>query len=398
MSSKSLKWLNVLLVDDSATILKYVSKVLEENFNITNIHCAPSAAEALQVLRQSNNINVLFLDLNMPNIDGIQLLAQISELKYTGYVVIMSGISTRIISSVEQLTKKHGLNYIGTLLKPIHESDFQTIVDKIGTSRKKEQHLESLKTYEIVRAIKNNDIEVFYQPQIELSSRKFVGVEALCRMNHPRLGMVSPDQFINKAEESELIIHITLSVLKKSFSDWKKWHKYGLNIKLSVNASPIALQQEEFADIIFSLLQQYGIPANMLCIEVTESILADDQIQELMNLNRLNMRGVKIALDDFGKDNSTVDRLQKLPLTYLKLDKSYFENHKESVGQLSIINTSLSLADKLNIKTIAEGIEDSETLSLVTEMGCDFAQGYYIGQPIHAKEVIAWQRHWSAKT
>jgi len=398
MDSKTLNWLNVLVVDDSIAILKYVVKVLEEKYKISNIFSASSASEAIQILRQSHNINLLFLDLNMPNVDGIQLLSQISQLKYNGYIVIMSGVSTRIISSVELLTKEYGLNYIGTLLKPIHESDFNCIIEKMGSSRKKGNLGESLRTYEIVRAIKNNDIEVLYQPQIELTSRAFIGVEALCRMNHPRLGTVSPDRFIDKAEESELIIHITQAVLKRSFTDWKKWRKMGLEIKLSVNASPISLQQPEFADMIFSLLDLYTMPAEMLCIEVTEGSVAENQTQELMNLNRLNMRGVEVALDDFGKENATVERLQKLPLTYLKIDKSYFIDNRDTIGQVSIINTCLSLANQLHIKTIAEGIEDSEILNLVTELGCDYAQGYHIGRPIPAKEVLAWTRNWNDLT
>lgn len=397
MDDKGFNWLNVLLIDDSITILKYVSKVLENNYSILNIHAASSASEGIQILKKSN-INLIFLDLNMPNIDGIQLLDKIKQLKFNGYIVIMSGVSTRIISSVEMLTKKYGLNYIGTLLKPMHESDFEKIINKIGHSRDKTQQIKSLKDYEIIRAIKNNDIEVMYQPQIDLSSRKLMGVEALCRMNHPRLGLVSPDRFIDKAEESELIIHITLAVLKKSFADWKKWAQYGLNIKLSVNASPIALQQLEFVDIIFNLLEQFDMPATQLCIEITEGVLADDHMQELVNLNRLSMKGIELALDDFGKENSTVERLQKLPLTYLKLDKSYFIDHKESIGQLSIINTSLSLANKLKIKTIAEGIEDSSVMKLATEIGCDYAQGYHISPPMHAKKLIAWARHWQEKT
>jgi EAL domain-containing protein (putative c-di-GMP-specific phosphodiesterase class I) len=160
----------------------------------------------------------------------------------------------------------------------------------------------------------------------------------------------------------------------------------------------MSLQQPEFADMIFSLLEEYQVPTDKLCIEVTESVLADDQIQELMNLNRLNMRGVEIALDDFGKENSTVERLQKLPLTYLKLDKSYFGEHKDSIGQLAIINTSLALANKLKMQTIAEGIEDSDVLSLVTELGCDFAQGYYIGRPILAKQLFSWVKKWKEST
>jgi len=398
MEKSEFDWLHVLLVDDSPTILKYVNQVLEQSYNIRHIHAATSAPEAMQLLRQSNQINLLFLDLNMPNVDGIQLLSQISELDYKGYVVIMSGVSTQIISSVESLAKTYGLNYIGTLLKPIHELDFQYIIDKVGSSRQKNSSTESLKVYEIIRAIKNNDIEVLYQPQVDLVTRSFIGVEALCRMNHPRLGMVSPDRFIDKAEESELIIHITLAVLKKSMADWKRWQQAGLTIKLSVNVSPIALQQVEFADTLFMLLNDYGMPANRLCLEITEGVLANNHAQELMNLNRLNMRGVELALDDFGQKHSTIERLQNLPLTYLKLDKSYFIDNKDCMNQLALINTSLSVAKDLNIKTIAEGVEDNAVMSLVTEMGCDFGQGYYIGCPMPAKKLYNWQREWNALT
>jgi len=398
METKSFDWLNVLLVDDSVAILNFVAKVLEENFNITNVHAASSAPEAMQVLRKSKHMNLLFLDLNMPNVDGIQLLEQLTQIEYKGYVVIMSGVSTQIISSVETLTKKYGLNYIGTLLKPIHEVDFEKIINKIGVSRTKYDRAAPLKNYEIIRAIKNNDIEVLYQPQVSLAKRNFMGVEALCRMNHPRLGMVSPDRFIDKAEESELIVHITLAVLKKSLSDWRKWHQLGIDIKLSVNASPIALQQLEFADTVLMLLKQFDMPAQNLCLEVTEGVLADDKLQELVNINRLNMRGVEFALDDFGQVHSTIERLQQLPLTYLKLDKSYFIEQKDHLNQLSLINTSISLANKLNIRIIAEGVEDAEVMSLVTEMGCDYGQGYYIAHPMPAKKIVNWIREWNDLT
>ncbi|RHW76134.1 EAL domain-containing protein [Colwellia sp. RSH04] len=396
--TKDYEWLNALLIDDSTVILDYVAKVLEDSFNISNCHKATSSAEAIQVLRSSKSINLLFLDLNMPNVDGIQFLEKLSQINYKGYVVIMSGVSTQIISSVESLTKNYGLNYIGTLLKPMHESDFVNIINKIGTSRKKFQSSDSLKTYEIIRAIKNDDIEVMYQPQIELASRKFMGVEALCRMVHPRLGMISPDRFIDKAEESELIIHITLAVLKIAFGDWKKWSMNGLDLKLSVNVSPISLQQPEFADTIFMLLSQFAMPADKLCIEITEGALANDPLQELANLNRLSMRGVALAFDDFGQNNSTIERLQKFPVNYLKLDKSYFIEQKGQLNQLALINSTLSIAKELHIKTIAEGVEDSAVMSLVTDMGCDYGQGYYISKPMKAKDVLAWQREWNAKT
>lgn len=392
-------WLQVLLVDDSQAILNFVATVLEQNYSINNIYQATSATEAIQVLRKSSQqFNLIFIDLNMPNTDGIQLLKQIADLKYHGYIAIMSGVATKIISSVELLAKEYKLNYIGTLIKPIHEGDFEKIITKLGQSRSKKQTVESLKTYEIIRALKNDDFKVLYQPQVSLINRSFVGVEALCRLNHPRLGMVSPNRFIDKAEESELILHITIAVLKQSFADWQQWNKLGLNISLSVNVSPTNLQQPEFADSIFSLLEQYHMPAEMLCLEVTENILADDRQQELSNISRLNMRGIKIALDDFGKEHATIERLQNLPIDYVKLDKSYFISQNEHNHQLNLLSTTLALSEKLHIATCAEGIEDSTSMALATEMKCDIAQGYFISKPLPASEVIAWSQQWQEKT
>ena len=167
MENHGFNWLNVLLIDDSKTILAYVRKVLEENYHLKNIFTATSATDGMLLLQQANHINLFFLDLNMPNIDGIQLLSQIAELDYKGYIVIMSGTSLQVVSSVEILAKEYDLNYIGTLLKPLNENDFDKIFAKIGNSRCKQQQTDSLRDYEIIRALKNNDIEVLYQPQVD---------------------------------------------------------------------------------------------------------------------------------------------------------------------------------------------------------------------------------------
>ncbi|MEW6989893.1 EAL domain-containing protein [Colwelliaceae bacterium 6441] len=398
MDNQNFNWLHVLIIDDSQSILSYVSTVLEDNYGITNIYQATSATEAIQILRESKHFNLIFIDLNMPHMDGIQLISKIKELNYSGYIAIMSGIATRIISSVELIAKQYQLNYIGTLIKPLHESDFSKIFEKLGKTKTQPSSSESLKNYEIIRAIKNDDLVVLYQPQVSLTDREFVGVEALCRLDHPRLGLVSPDRFINKAEESELILHITMAIFKKAFSDWQKWKKMGLNICLSINVSPTNLQQPEFADNIFTLIKQFGIPEEMLCIEVTENILAADHTLELSSLSRLNMHGIKIALDDFGKEYATIERLQKLPINYVKLDKSYFIEHSDSNHQLDVLNTTLALSEKLHVKTCAEGIESPEAMALATSFKCDIAQGYFISKPIKAKEVLPWSHRWRSKT
>lgn len=394
MSSPQFDWLNVLLIDDSETILSYVTTVLENEYHIEHIYQASSASEALQVLKSNNRFNLLFVDLNMPNVDGIQLLKHVSDLHFNGYVVLMTGVSSRIVASVESLITKYHLNFVGTLVKPIHLDDFIPIFDKIGNFTPPEPRAEPLKTYEIIRAIKNNDLKVHYQPQVEINERKLIGVEALCRLHHPRLGMVSPDRFIDKAEETELILHITMAVIKQAMKDWSKWQQLGLTINLSVNASPSSLQSDDFADSILALLIAHNMPPERLCIEITENILARDDAQELATINRLNMRGVKIALDDFGKEHATIDRVQKLPLNTVKFDKSYFLSFEKDRQYRSALNTSVAIAQQLNLRTCAEGIESRASLELASELRIDIAQGFFIARPMLAKEIIPWANKW----
>lgn len=392
----SLNWVNVLLIDDSPSILSYVSKVLNDA-GIDKVTETTSAVAGLDKLQNSPEINLLFLDLNMPGMDGIECLNLLAESQYRGYLVIMSGVAPRIIMTVEELARRHNFNYLGTLFKPLSEDDITRVISRLG--QKKQKHLAQppLKIYEIIRAIKNADFEVLYQPQINLHDRSLHGVEALVRLKHPKLGVISPERFLDKIEHSDLMIQLTYMVMEKALQDWGRWHKRGLSPTVGVNVAPFVLQQSNFVDRTFELLEQHQVPASSLCVEITESTLAKDLQQELATLSRLNMRGIELALDDFGQDHASIERLQSLPLNTLKLDKSYFLAEKTRQSRITIIQSSIALAKRLHMLVVAEGIEDHEHWRLSAEMGCDVAQGYYLSRPMAAKELIHWHQTWQSQ-
>lgn len=403
MSSKPLKWLNALIVDDSHAILNFTSAVLRQNFGVNNIFAKTSAGEALKVLQSEQNINLLFLDLNMPEMDGIQFLAELAGLKYKGFLVIMSGVAPRIISSVEELAKSHGLNYLGTLLKPLEPNDFNEVLGKIrdNNNAKQDQAVSSgreLKIYEIIRAIKNESLEVYYQPQVNLHNRKIYGVEVLVRLDHPTLGIVSPDQFLAKIEQSELMLQMTFIILRRAFRDWSKWKKQGLELKLSVNISSYSLQQAEFVDELLAVVKEFAIPLDKICLEISEKAVAQNTPQELESLARLNMKGVELALGDFGQDQTSVERIQNLPINVLKLDKRFLSERKNKQGQITLIESCIALAKRFNMITVAQGVETPEHWKLCSELGCDAAQGFYLTKPISAKDVLAWMANWKVQT
>ena len=398
MPSKTLKWINALVLDDSHAILNFTSAVLKQNFGIDKIQTKTSAASALTLLKSEKNINLLFLDLNMPEMDGIQFLAELAHMNYKGFLVIMSGVAPRIIASVEELAKSHGLNYLGTLLKPLEPNDFAEVLAGIGETSAEEDTGRELKIYEIIRAIKNESLEVYYQPQVNLHTRKVYGVEVLVRLDHPTLGIVSPDQFLSKIEQSDLMIHMTFIILRKALRDWTKWKKQGLELKLSVNISSYSLQRAEFVDELLEVMSEFAIPMDKICLEINEKTMVKNIPQELETLSRLNMKGIELALDDFGQDQASIERIQHLPVNVLKLDKRFLTERKNKQGQITIIESCIAFAKRLNMVTVAEGVETSEHWKLCGELGCDIAQGFYLSKPISAKEVLAWMANWKAQT
>ena len=398
MTSKSLKWINALIVDDSHAILNFTASVLKQNFVIEKITTLNSAIKAVETLKASHDINLLFLDLNMPEMDGIQFLAELAQVNYKGFLVIMSGVAPRIIASVESLAKRHKLNYLGTLLKPLDAKDFAQVLDNIGQDKQTSSLGRELKIYEIIRAIKNESLEVYYQPQVNLHNRKLHGVEVLVRLDHPTLGIVSPDQFLSKIEQSELMSHMTFIIIRKALRDWVKWKKQGLDLKLSINISPFTLQDPEFVEQLLAVMNEFGMPVDKICLEVTESTIAKDLSQELETLSRLNMKGIQLALDDFGQDHASIERIQSLPINVLKLDKSFFLDRKNKQGQITIIESCIAFAKRLNMITVAEGVESAEQWKLSGELGCDVAQGFYLSEPISAKDILAWVSNWKSQT
>ncbi len=398
MPAKSLKWINALIVDDSHAILNFTSAVLRQHFEIDKVTAKTSAIEALEVLKSNNNINLLFLDLNMPEMDGIQFLAELAQIRYKGFLVIISGVAPRIISSVEELAKSHGLNYLGTLLKPLEPKDFVEVLADIGEANKEVSVGRELKIYEIIRAIKDESLEVYYQPQVNLHNRKVYGVEVLVRLEHPTLGIVSPDQFLAKIEQSDLMIHMTFIIIRKALRDWSKWKKHGLELKLSLNISSYSLQRPEFVDELLDVMNEFSMPLDKICLEVNERAMKKNTPQELETLSRLNMKGIELALDDFGQDQASVERIQNLPINVLKLDKRFLIERKNKQGQITVIESCIAFAKRLNMITVAEGVETPEHWKLCGELGCDIAQGFYLSKPISAKEVLAWMANWKAQT
>jgi len=241
-------------------------------------------------------------------------------------------------------------------------------------------------------ALDNRQLQMHYQPKIDLSSGRMFSVEALMRWKHPKLGNISPDKFIPRAERSTLIDRLTEFAIDESLREVLRWKKAGVNIKIAVNISVQNLTQSGFVFQVMSQLEEHGLSGEHLEFELTENSLMHDIDRAIAVLTKLSKLGVTLSIDDFGTGYSSLQYLQKLPVSLIKIDKSFVFDLARREGNKHIVDASTNLAHRLKFKVVAEGVEDKESLDFLRSIGCDYAQGYLISRPLSANDLVAWYK------
>ena len=243
---------------------------------------------------------------------------------------------------------------------------------------------------ELHRTIDNNQLFLAYQPKINLGTGTITGLEALARWQHPKIGLIPPDQFIPMAERTGFIKSLTLWGLKAALSQSRYWLQHGVGVPVSVNLSARILHDGGFPDRMEELLESYGIAPEQLELEITESVIMTDPAHALDILTRISRMGVGLSIDDFGTGYSSLAYLKKLPVNAVKIDKSFVIHMIKDQSDAQIVRSTIELAHNLGLKVIAEGIETREVWDRLVALGCDEGQGYYMSRPIGAPEMTQW--------
>jgi diguanylate cyclase (GGDEF)-like protein len=245
------------------------------------------------------------------------------------------------------------------------------------------------------RAIEREEIQVYYQPQVHLASRRIVGLEALARWNDPESGLVSPATFIPLAEETGLIMPIGESVLRQACRQLKEWHQAGYaSLQLSVNLSARQFRQPDLADRVAAILTETGLEPDCLDLELTESCIMQDAEAALQTLRKLKAMGMRLSIDDFGTGYSSLVYLRRFPIDVLKIDRAFTQDMMTSADALAIIDAIISMAAALKLTVIAEGVETEEQMALLLKQKCYLAQGFAFCKPIPAVELTARLATW----
>lgn len=240
------------------------------------------------------------------------------------------------------------------------------------------------------RAIEGDQLHLEYQPKIHLRSRKVVGAEALLRWRHPEFGDVPPVEFIGLAEDSALIRPLTRWVLNEVCRQSRSWRQAGLALPVAANLSARNLLEPDLADHIAGLLETWGLAASAVELEITESAIMAEPTRAAKLLEQLSSRGMCIAIDDFGTGYSSLSYLRRLAVSEVKIDRSFVIGLSSELGDLAIVRAVIDLGHRLNLRVVAEGVEDAKTWDLLEAAGCDLAQGYHMARPMPGADLVRW--------
>ncbi len=301
---------------------------------------------------------------------------------------------------------------IGIVYFPLHGDDVDTLIQRAGVALyMAHDNKDGLAVYnpsfdqhsphrltlmsELRHAIQRNELTLYYQAKVAIQSNTLYGAEALIRWNHPIHGFISPDEFIPMAERTRTIQEVTIWVIRRAFNDCKKWHDEGHDFKVSINLSAKDLHDPELPDLIAGIQAATRIKSEWFILEITEGSIMTDPELALETIQRLNGMGYKISIDDFGTGYSSLAYLKQMPLTELKIDRSFVKDILHSESDAVIVNATINLAHNLGLQVVAEGVEDKEILEKLKSYQCDIAQGYYLNRPQSVEDFNIWLKNFN---
>ncbi len=243
---------------------------------------------------------------------------------------------------------------------------------------------------ELKKGLEQDELELFYQPKIDLNTNRVTGCEALIRWHHPEYGFVPPDSFIPIAEKTGTIRLVTTWVIGKAMQQWAQWRAMGIEFTISINVSTYDLGDSSFVALVKQKLEKYNVTPSNIILEVTENSTMQDPGTSMTILNHLSALGVLLSIDDYGTGYSSLSYLKSLPVDEIKIDKSFVMNMDTDRDNSVIVKSTIDLAHNLGYRVVAEGIENKTIYAMLQAYNCDTAQGFFMSQPLPAHEIENW--------
>ena len=387
---------NVFILDDEVGICELIAEVCEiQQFS------AVYSADSLHYRKQFDDVDkfgLVFLDLNMPNKDGIEVLRELADFGYKGKVVLMSGFDDSVLSSAGELAEEFGLRLLPALKKPFTVRDVFKILQSYSPEEKKDIPNKPCDAHkhdaEKIRCwLENGHVVMHYQPQVDMLKNTLVGVESLVRLLDDRGNTIYPGEFIDIIENNGMNKLLLEKVVEQVCADYEDFHPYLCNLNISINVSALDLDRLTFPDELYQRVQESKLHPDSLTVEITETRAMAQASKGLDILARLRLKGFHLSIDDFGTGEAVLGHIRKMPYNELKIDRSFVSQVTTNPRTYSLTRDLIYMAQHLGLKIVAEGIEDEATLEALKIMGCEIAQGFFVAKPMPMQELVSWMRN-----
>lgn len=386
---------SVLIVEDSLCQAEYLS-MLCRSFGISALVTAENGRVALDLIdKTESGFDILICDLEMPDLDGIELIHLLASRNTSSALIIVSSREQSLISAVELMAVTEGIDVLGSIRKPVPAGALETLIKEYrGKAVSRAKGCGRLKTAlsieELEQGLVLHQFELHYQPKLCMDNGMLHGLEALVRFRQPEQGLRYPGDFIELCEQHGLIDQLSLEVITMAIQQMVSWNQQGFAPRVSVNLSGRSFSSRAFTQDVMKLITRSAIKASDLIFEVTETQVIGNIGDALAFLSRLRLNGFGLSIDDYGTGYSSVKQLSQIPFTELKMDRSLIEGIASKSHLQVIFESTLSMCNKLGIDLVAEGIEKSKDWDYLRSAGCHVAQGYYISPPMPSYEVVNW--------
>lgn len=378
----------LLAVDDERDFLDLVAQLAHDiGYEVLTADSAPAFRQVVADYHPS----LVLLDLQIPGMDGVEALRILARQGLTGGIVLASGMDQRVLTSARQLGESLGLKMLGTLQKPALIEDIEAMLSKhLGASSQ-------LTSGDLRSAVEEAELAVHYHPVLARKDGEWQvsGAEALVRWQHPKLGMLYPKDFLSLADDHQITTAIADFVITDAIRQVGHWRAHGLNLSVAVNLAPRLVKDLEFPDRLSRILNEYGVAASQLTLEVQEDAAQHESDLAMDIYTRIRVKGIELALDDFGVGPSSLTHLYTMPFSILKIDRTLISQVPVNRGACAVVRAIVQLAHNLSLVVCAEGVETALAFDFLDECGCDQMQGDFIGKPMPAAELEGFIAAWS---
>lgn len=405
--------LNVLILEDNPFQLMALHQMLNAN-QVFNVLAADSVAAAQQSLTNRGRVDIAICDLQMDGPDGLEMIRHLAETRQARAVIILSSTDTSVLDGAAHLARQQGLWVLGSLAKPASATALRKLLEVYSEGIEHDtaplpllQVSESLSLealYPISPGQRIDDTRVseqwiaHYQPKVSLEGT-LLGVEALVRWQHPQFGLLAPGRFMAAVEHAGLIVPLTWRMLELALKlSSEVLQARGEALPVAVNIAPVMLEHVDFTQQILALLARFGLPPEVLTLEIVESSVLKTSTWQLESLMRLRLQGCKLSIDDFGTGASNIERLLQLPFSELKIPSEFVRGMAEDARKSAVVAGALIMARRMAMNVVVEGVETADDYQALQALGKPAVQGYFIARPMSEIDLLSWMAERTGST